>query len=68
MKNHRDTAYRPPAPKILVCKECGSDDVLLDAYARWNAKTQQYELAQVLDSGHFCNTCGQACKVKTVYT
>jgi hypothetical protein len=28
----------------LVCSECGTDDILMDAYARWDVETQQFEL------------------------
>jgi hypothetical protein len=29
-----------------VCTECGSDDVLFDAYAIWNKDTQAFEAAE----------------------
>jgi len=61
-----DEELQPKVPERLVCKECGSDDILLDAWARWNVKTQQCELVSVMDGGHFCNNCGQACSIKAV--
>lgn len=47
-----------------VCTECGSTDVLLDAYAVWNEETQEFELLTVYDKGHYCNQCDGPCSVK----
>ncbi len=45
-------------PRIkMVCKECGSDDVLCDAYAVWDVDTQQWEVANTFDKGAYCNEC-----------
>ena len=30
--------------RIYVCRYCGSEDILEDAYARWHVDTQQFEL------------------------
>lgn len=32
-----------------VCSECGSDNVLVDAFASWNPDTQRYELDNIYD-------------------
>ncbi|MES2906700.1 MAG: hypothetical protein V4691_06710 [Pseudomonadota bacterium] len=48
------------AQKILmVCAECGSDDVLADAYAEWNVDAQKWELQNAFDKGAYCNSCEQ---------
>ena len=45
-------------PKIIKqCSWCGSENVRLDAYAAWDAKTQQWVLEGLYDHG-FCNDCG----------
>lgn len=50
----------------LVCSECGGEDVLIDAYAMWNARIQRMEVTHTFDKGHFCNTCGAECTVEKV--
>lgn len=45
-------------PKLrMVCRKCGSEDVLCDAYASWNVETQEWELSQTFDKGAYCNNC-----------
>ena len=44
--------------EVPVCPECGSDNVLLDAWASFNAKTGEYEIATTFDNGT-CEDCGQ---------
>lgn len=39
------------------CKYCGSDNVTVDAVARWNIAAQQWEIAGLLDNSD-CNDCG----------
>ena len=41
-----------------VCSECGSDEVLHDAYAIWNSETQDFELRSVHDDC-VCEGCGE---------
>jgi hypothetical protein len=45
-----------------VCCTCGSEDVLVDGWAVWNKKSQQWELSGTLDASS-CNTCGEWCKL-----
>ena len=45
-----------------VCSTCGSEDVLVDAWAGWNKATQRWELRGMLD-GASCETCGEWCKL-----
>ena len=45
-------------PRIkIVCRECGSEDVLSDAYAAWNRRAQRWELVDTFDKGAHCNAC-----------
>ncbi len=41
----------------MVCKECGSEDVLCDAYAEWNYDKQEWVLQNTFDKGAYCNQC-----------
>lgn len=41
----------------LVCRSCGSDDIVSDAYARWDVQTQEWDLSSVLDN-KICESCG----------
>lgn len=41
----------------VLCKFCGSCNVLRDATAAWNVSTQKWELAAVQDQA-YCNQCG----------
>lgn len=41
-------------PVTYICRSCGTPEVLVDAYAKWNPATQQNELMDTYDS---C-TCG----------
>lgn len=49
--------------KRMTCSECGSDDVLKDAYAAWNFEKQQWELFDTYDKGSVCETCRNPCKI-----
>jgi hypothetical protein len=40
----------------MVCEECGSEDVTRDAWAAWDAGTQQWVLGAVYDYA-FCHKC-----------
>lgn len=46
-----------PAIKIVCC-ECGSDDILRDAFAEWDRENQCWELQNVFDN-FWCNGCEQ---------
>lgn len=48
-------------PKIKpVCTECGSDDVLRDAFADWDNEKQDWVLQNTFDFS-FCNNCENEC-------
>ena len=46
-----------------VCTTCGSDQVLLDAWARWTTDTQEWELSSTFDSA-YCEKCGGECRIE----
>lgn len=39
-----------------ICPECGSENVLADAWAAWNADKQEWELDNVFDAC-ICSDC-----------
>jgi len=39
----------------MICSKCGSEDVKLNAWTRWNKNTQEWEF-QGFEDG-FCETC-----------
>jgi hypothetical protein len=41
----------------MVCADCGSDDVLADAYAEWDVASQKWELQNTFYKGAYCNAC-----------
>jgi hypothetical protein len=40
-----------------ICRHCGSENVSVDATARWNVDTQSWELAGLFDNSD-CEDCG----------
>lgn len=50
----------------VVCAMCGSEDVLLDAWAKWNPELQKAELVTTFGIGHFCNACVGTCRIKEI--
>lgn len=48
-----------------ACKYCGSRDIRIDAFAKWNVRTQKWELDQVFDDVH-CNKCDGETSIKEV--
>lgn len=40
-----------------ICEACGSEDILVDAYASWDVETQKYVLHSTYDDTR-CNDCG----------
>lgn len=48
-----------PRPRVkMVCRACGSHDVNAEATTRWNIKTQQWEIGDILEHITSCNRCG----------
>lgn len=46
----------PSSPRTYVCSTCGSNRVLLDAWAAWSDETQTWDLASTTQSA-FCEDC-----------
>lgn len=40
----------------IVCKRCGSDYVMRDAYAVWSVEDQEWVIEAVYDHA-YCNNC-----------
>ena len=49
----------------MVCATCGSEDVLADAFAEWDAENQCWSVQCVMDKGHYCNACDAECRIET---
>jgi hypothetical protein len=43
-------------PEYIVCEQCGSKDVSVDAILTWDIKKQDWNVAVVLD-GMYCEEC-----------
>lgn len=41
----------------MICKYCGSDQVLADAYVKWDIETQEWEVANIFEKGAVCEVC-----------
>ena len=41
---------------LKICNECKSENVVFDAWARWDKSTQQMELKNIFDE-EFCIDC-----------
>jgi hypothetical protein len=50
----------------MVCETCGSEDVLADAYAKWNTELQMWEVEVLHDKDAFCNTCEELTRIDEV--
>jgi len=47
-----------PNKITYICKVCGSENVVWDAYAKWNIHTQEMELHNTFDES-ICDDCGE---------
>jgi hypothetical protein len=52
------TSVPCPPPQKPVCQECGSDDVIADAFAYWDAEKQDWQVSQAFEKGGCCEACG----------
>ena len=50
-----------------TCKDCGSEDLLFDAWARWDYATQENILVDVYPKA-ICQSCGGQCTVNEIQT
>jgi hypothetical protein len=48
-----------------ICTHCGSSDVCFDAYAKWNTKTQDFEIYTTFEET-WCRECDGENKCKTI--
>lgn len=46
----------------MICENCGSEDVLADAWTVWNAAVQRWEIGEVFEYGH-CNRCNGEARI-----
>jgi hypothetical protein len=49
----------------MVCGTCGSENVLADAYASWNKKSQEWEVQNTFYKGGYCEDCDGETKVES---
>lgn len=49
----------------IVCSDCGSRNVMRDAWARWNTSAQCWELGDVFDQG-YCEDCDGEATLKEI--
>lgn len=55
-----------PAERVfMVCRTCGSKDVLCDAWAAWDPEGGEWVLHSTYDET-FCNDCEDSCSLKRV--
>ena len=50
----------------MVCRECGSPDVLVDAYGEWDIDKQDWIIANTFDKGAFCHECDGETRIEAV--
>lgn len=44
----------------FICPDCGSEDVLCDAFAAWDIESQEWVLHNIYpESPTVCNSCGE---------
>jgi hypothetical protein len=48
---------------VFVCNTCGSEEVLIDAWASWSIDNQRWELFNTFDSTAFCAECDGECSI-----
>ena len=53
----------PSALEYPACRSCGSENVVCDAWAKWNRTAQEWELDQTFDDT-FCRDCDENQKVE----
>lgn len=41
----------------MICRTCKSEDVLSDAYAKWDFENQKWIVQNTFDKGAWCNKC-----------
>jgi hypothetical protein len=57
------TARTAERPKVrMVCNTCGSEDVLLDAWAEWDKAKQRWRLSEIFTAA-VCGNCDGECSI-----
>jgi Fe-S cluster biosynthesis and repair protein YggX len=51
--------------KTFICKNCGSDNVVRDAWAAWSPHENAWVIESVFDHAH-CNDCDRETLLKEV--
>lgn len=49
----------------MVCRTCGSENVLRDAFAEWDVENQSWVLQNVFDDAT-CDDCGKETRIDEV--
>lgn len=57
---------KPKKREIPICSECGSADVVFDAYAAWDRDRQKMELSAEFDQAYCEGKCEGECSVDWV--
>lgn len=43
---------------FLVCRHCGSENLVFDCSAWWDSDKQQWDYGEPYDKSEICNDCG----------
>ena len=46
----------------MICENCGSEDVLADAWTVWSTAEQRWDIGEVFEYGH-CNRCNGEARI-----
>lgn len=57
------TPKKEEPKRKMLCSECGSTEVCLDAFASWDIPTQQWVLHNTYDDA-FCQSCERDCTIE----
>lgn len=49
---------------IPACGKCGSENVLTEAWAKYNRRLDRWDVADLLGENCVCNECGQDTQIK----
>jgi hypothetical protein len=47
----------------VVCTACGSEAVLVNAWEKWDAAKQRWQLADIFESNAYCANCECECSI-----
>lgn len=57
-------AQKTPQYKV-VCSACGSENVVIDAWASWDAPNQRWRLAEHFEFNCYCRNCDGESSIRT---